>query len=290
MSGLDTASAILSWLFWIFIIISILSPALQQKNLELQRLDLIRRFEQKRKSRVILLIHRQETMSLLGIPISRYISIEDSEAILRAIRLTPPEMPIDIILHTPGGLVLATEQIAQALVRHKGKVTVFIPHYAMSGGTMLALASDEIIMDENAVLGPVDPQIGNYPAASIIKVLEEKNKDRIDDETLILADVSKKAMVQVKEFVKKLLLANGRSEDDAERISTMLTEGRWTHDYPITFEEAKDIGLNVSSEMPREIYELMDLYPQNPSMRPSVQYVPLPYKAPERSVPQKPQK
>lgn len=290
MSGLDTASAILSWLFWIFIIISILSPALQQKNLELQRMDLIRRFEQKRKSRVILLIHRQETMSLLGIPISRYISIEDSEAILRAIRLTPPEMPIDIILHTPGGLVLATEQIAQALVRHKGKVTVFIPHYAMSGGTMLALASDEIIMDENAVLGPVDPQIGNYPAASIIKVLEEKNKDRIDDETLILADVSKKAMVQVKEFVKKLLLANGRSEDDAERISTMLTEGRWTHDYPITFEEAKDIGLNVSSEMPREIYELMDLYPQNPSMRPSVQYVPLPYKAPERSVPQKPQK
>ncbi|MGC9099707.1 MAG: SDH family Clp fold serine proteinase [Caldisericum sp.] len=290
MSGLDTASAILSWLFWIFIIISILSPAFQQKNLELQRMDLIRRFEQKRKSRVILLIHRQETMSLLGIPISRYISIEDSEAILRAIRLTPPEMPIDIILHTPGGLVLATEQIAQALVRHKGKVTVFIPHYAMSGGTMLALASDEIIMDENAVLGPVDPQIGNYPAASIIKVLEEKNKDRIDDETLILADVSKKAMVQVKEFVKKLLLANGRSEDDAERISTMLTEGRWTHDYPITFEEAKDIGLNVSSEMPREIYELMDLYPQNPSMRPSVQYVPLPYKAPERSVPQKPQK
>lgn len=287
---MDTVSAIINWLFWLFIIFSILSPAIHQKNLELQRIDLIRRFEQKRKSRVILLIHRQETMSLLGIPISRYISIEDSEAVLRAIRLTPPEMPIDIILHTPGGLVLATEQIAQALVKHKGKVTVFVPHYAMSGGTMLALASDEIVMDENAVLGPVDPQIGNYPAASIIKVVEEKNKDKIDDETLILADVSKKAMVQVKNFVKKLLLANGRSEEDAERISTMLTEGRWTHDYPITYEEAKEIGLNVSPDMPREIYELMDLYPQSPSMRPSVQYVPVPYKAPERSVPQKPQK
>jgi Periplasmic serine proteases (ClpP class) len=145
-------------------------------------------------------------MSLLGIPISRYISIEDSEAILRAIRLTPPEMPIDIILHTPGGLVLATEQIAQALVKHKGKVTVFVPHYAMSGGTMLALASDEIVMDENAVLGPVDPQIGNYPAASILKVVEEKNKDKIDDETLILADVSRKALVQVKDFVKNFYL------------------------------------------------------------------------------------
>jgi ClpP class serine protease len=289
-NNVDTVGAILNWLFWIFIIYSILSPMLHQKNLELQRLDLIRKFEQKRKSRVILLIHRQETMSLLGIPISKYISIEDSEAILRAIRLTPPEMPIDIILHTPGGLVLATEQIAQALVKHKGKVTVFVPHYAMSGGTMLALASDEIVMDENAVLGPVDPQIGNYPAASILKVVEEKNKDKIDDETLILADVSRKALVQVKDFVKKLLLANGRSEEDAERIATMLSEGRWTHDYPITFEQAKEIGLNVSSDMPREIYELMDLYPQNPSMRPSVQYVPLPYKAPERTAPQKPQK
>jgi len=286
---MDNVGTIVNLLFWVFIIFSLLSPIIQQRHLEVQRFNLIRMFEKKRKSRVILLIHRQETMSLLGIPISRYISIEDSEAVLRAIRLTPSDMPIDIILHTPGGLVLATEQISQALVRHEGKVTVFIPHYAMSGGTMLALAADEIVMDENAVLGPVDPQIGNYPAQSILKVLEEKNKDKIDDETLILADISRKAIVQVKEFVKNLLIANGREEGDAEKISTILTEGRWTHDYPITFEEAKEIGLNVSSVMPREIYELMDLYPQSPSMRPSVQYVPLPYKAPEKTVPQKPQ-
>lgn len=78
-----------------------------------------------------------------------------------------------MILHTPGGLVLATEQIARALIRHSAKVTVFVPHYAMSGGTMLALAADEIIMDENAVLGPVDPQLGNMAAASILQVVEQ---------------------------------------------------------------------------------------------------------------------
>lgn len=283
----DTVGVIFNILFWAFIIISLLSPLIRQKNLEIQRLEFIRNFEKKRKSRVIVMIHRQETMSLLGIPITRYISIEDSEAVLRAIRLTPEDMPIDIILHTPGGLVLATEQIAQALVKHKGEVTVFIPHYAMSGGTMLALASDKIVMDENAVLGPVDPQIGNYPAISILKVVEEKNKDRISDETLILADVSKKAIQQVKTFVKRLLLANDRTEEDAEKIATILTDGRWTHDYPLTYEEAKEIGLKVSSDVPKEIYELMDLYPQNPSMRPSVQYVPLPYKAPEKSSPTK---
>src|SRR5437879_2614723 len=123
------------------------------------------RFQQERKSRVIAMIHRQDTQSLFGVPVSQSITIDDSEAILRAIRLTQPEQPLDLILHTPGGLVLAAEQIAKALVEHKGKVTVFVPHYAMSGGTLIALTADEIVMDPNAVLGPVDPQIGGVPAA-----------------------------------------------------------------------------------------------------------------------------
>src|SRR5256712_12049602 len=106
------------------------------------------------------MIHRQDTQSLFGVPVSQSITIEDSEATLRAIRLTPPEQPLDLILHTPGGLVLAAEQIAKALVERKGKVTVFVPHYAMSGGTLIALTADEVVMDPNAVLGPVDPQIG----------------------------------------------------------------------------------------------------------------------------------
>src|SRR5882762_10082425 len=118
--------------------------------------DLLDRLQQDRGSRVIAMIHRQDTVSLFGVPVSSSIGIEDSEAILRAIRLTPADQPIDLVLHTPGGLVLAAEQIAKALVERKAKVTVFVPHYAMSGGTLIALAADEIVMDANAVLGPVD--------------------------------------------------------------------------------------------------------------------------------------
>ena len=110
------------------------------------------------------MIHRQESLSFLGFRMARFIDIQDSEEVLRAIKLTDDDMPIDFILHTPGGLVLASEQIAAALSKHPGKVTVYVPHYAMSGGTMLALAADEIVMDDNAVLSPVDPQIGEYPA------------------------------------------------------------------------------------------------------------------------------
>ncbi|HDN79607.1 MAG TPA: hypothetical protein ENG33_03975 [Chloroflexi bacterium] len=265
-------------LLWLFIIFASLSPMFKQRLLEMERNRLIRQLEKKRGSRVITLIHRQETMFLLGIPFSRYIDIEDSEEVLRAIRLTPEDMPIDLILHTPGGLVLAAEQIAHALVRHKAPVTVFVPHYAMSGGTLIALAADKIVMDENAVLGPVDPQLGQYPAASVLKVLEQKDINEIDDTTLILADVAEKARRQVFRAVKQILTANGLDEQKAEKLAEALSSGQWTHDYPITLEEARDLGLPVSDEMPEEVYALMSLYRQPAQRRPSVQYIPVPYR------------
>lgn len=263
-------------LFWILFIFLSFAPIVKQQITERARFRLIRSIEQTRESRVITLIHRQESISLLGIPISRYINVEDSEQVLRAIRLTPDEMPIDVILHTPGGMVLAAEQIANALEKHPAKVTVFIPHYAMSGGTMIALAADEIIMDDNAVLGPIDPQLGQYPAASLRKVLQQKQINRIDDNTLIMADMAEKALKQVKEFAFYLLEDNlGREK--AEELATMLTEGRWTHDYPITCEMARSWGLNINIDFPTEVHLLMDLYPQPSQRRPSVQFIPVPY-------------
>lgn len=264
-------------LLWIIFFISAISPVFKQRILEAQRLRLLRTLEIKRNSRVIALIHRQETLSLFGLPIFRYISIEDSEEILRAIRMTPEDMPIDLILHTPGGLVLPSAQIALALSRHRAKVTVFIPHYAMSGGTLIALAADEIVMDPNAVLGPVDPQLGEYPAASILRAIKKKSVDELDDKTLILGDVAEKAINQVYEFVKKLLLEK-HDEKKASEIASVLTEGRFTHDYPITADEALKLGLNVNTKMPEEIYALMQLYPQMQGLRPSVQYIPAPYR------------
>jgi ClpP class serine protease len=268
-------------LFWIFLLLSSLQPIWQRRQVEYRRLRSLQEFQQDRKSRVILLIHRQESISLLGIPLSRYITIEDSEQILRAIRLTPPDVPIDLILHTPGGLVLATEQIARALIRHTAKVTVYVPHYAMSGGTMLALAADEIVMDANAVLGPVDPQLGNFPAASIIKVVEDKPIGEIDDQTLIMADISRKAIQQVQRFVRTLLKDSIPTQkvqpENIESIIDALTTGRVTHDYPITVEEASEMGLPITVGLPRSIYGLMDLYPQPQGGRPSVQYIPMPY-------------
>ncbi len=268
------------WLLWIFFIISSLQPVIRQKMLQMARLRMLQRLERQRKSRVILLIHRQETMSLLGFPILRYIDIEDSEAVLRAIKLTDDNLPIDLVLHTPGGLVLAAEQIAQALCNHPAKVTVHVPHYAMSGGTLIALAADEIVMDDNAVLGPVDPQLGQQPAASILKVLERKDINQVDDSSIILADLAEKAIRQVKAKVAELLHERMGAEQ-ARQIAATLASGVWTHDYPISVREARDLRLPVSTDMPKEVYELMNLYPQARQRRPSVEYIPMPYGPPK---------
>src|SRR4030081_1318610 len=161
-------------LFWLFFIFTAIQPMLRQRMLEAMRARKIAQLEGQRHSRVILLVHRQETMRLLGFPVMRYIDINDSEDVLRAIQMTDDDVPIDLILHTPGGLVLAALQIARAIREHPGKVTVFVPHYAMSGGTLISLAADEIVMCKHSVLGAVDPQLGEFPAASLIKVVEQK--------------------------------------------------------------------------------------------------------------------
>ena len=274
----------ISDLFWIFFIFSVIQPLLARQYQQAARFRIFQQMERRRGSRVIALIHREETMSLLGFPIIRYIDIQDSEELLRAIRLTPPDLPIDVILHTPGGLVLAAEQIARALRDHAGRVTVFVPHYAMSGGTLIALAADEIVMDEHAVLGPVDPQLGNHPAVSILSAVARKPIERVDDETLILANVAEKALQQVRAVAVELA-SRRLPQDAAEALAATLAGGGWTHDYPITVGEARTLGLTVSTDMPRAIYALMELFPQGARRRPSVEYLPVPYRAPATPLP-----
>jgi ClpP class serine protease len=262
-------------LIWLFFMFSAIQPILQQKMLEAMRMRKISQLERERKSRVILLVHRQETMRLLGFPIARYIDINDSEEILRAIQMTDADVPIDLVLHTPGGLVLAALQIAKAVREHKAKVTVFVPHYAMSGGTLIALAADEIVMCEHSVLGPIDPQLGESPAASLIKVVGEKPIAKIDDKTLVLADVGRKAIAQVRQAASELMTRR-LSAEQATALAEKLTCGTWTHDYPIWASTAKSLGLSISTNMPNDVLQLLTLYPQPVRMQGGgVEYLPV---------------
>ena len=250
--------------FWILLIGSFVWSVAQNRLVSSQRTKIIGEIEQQRGSKVITMIHRQETVGFLGLPIKQYIQMEDAEAVVRAIREIPDDRPIDLIVHTPGGILLPAYQIAKALKDHKGKVTVFVPHYAMSGGTLIALAADEIVMDKNAVLGPIDPQLptskGAVPAVSVLKIPEHKDWEDIDDTMVIMYDQAEKILNQMKQYVKYLV--HDKSEKTATKIINRLVKGQVTHDYPVFCSEAMELGLPVSDKMPKLIYRLMDLYPQ----------------------------
>jgi ClpP class serine protease len=273
-------------ILWLYFIISSLQPLIQQRVLAMRRVAALRALEKKNKSRAIAMIHRRETLSILGIPFGGFIDIDDSEEVIRAIEMTSNDTPIDFVIHTPGGLVLAAEQIAAALAAHPAPVTVYVPHYAMSGGTLIALAADQIVMSPSAVLGPVDPQLGDLPAASILKAVDQKDKNEIDDRTLIMADIARKAITQVEDIVKRLVQKR-LGDEDAYVLAHTLTEGRWTHDFPIDAELALSLNFPVSTDLPDIVRELMRLYPQPRGRRPSVEYIPAPYGSRDRSRPRR---
>ena len=262
-----------STLFWIFIVIMVLQPLFTARRYVVRRAQAIRAVEKLHGTRVITMIHRQEKRSLFGFAVARHIDLEDAQTIIAAIKSTPEDMPIDFVIHTPGGLVLAAMQIARAVEAHKAKVTVYVPVYAMSGGTLIALAADEIVLGEFSVLGPIDPQIAGLPAASIIKARDSKPVESVFDLTLVLSDVAEKALAQVKQGAVELLTPR-MERSAAEALAAKLAGGHWTHDYALTAQEARALGLPVKVGMPPEVMQLMSLYPQ-PIQRSGVEYLPI---------------
>jgi len=250
-----------SSLLWIFFALMALQPLMTGRLYAVRRAQAIRAIEKAHGTRVITMIHRQENRGLFGFQMSRHIDLEDAQAIIAAIKETPEDVPIDLVIHTPGGLVLAAMQIARAVEAHPAKTTVYVPIYAMSGGTLIALAADEIVMGEFSVLGPIDPQIAGLPAASIIKARDAKPVADVLDLTLVLADMSEKALAQVKHGAVELLTPR-LERVAAEALAAKLTEGRWTHDYALVASEASELGLPVKVGMPLEVMQLMQLYPQ----------------------------
>ncbi len=228
-----------------------------------------RKFEGETKGTIVKLVHNQPS-SILNMFKLAMITLDDSHKVMRALRDTPSSRPIHLILHTPGGMVIAAEQIARAIKRREGKVYSYIPQYAMSGGTLVALACDKIYMGENAILGPLDPQLmiglfDQYPCASLVKALRIKNANR-EDRTLIYGDVAKKAISQMKVTVSEIL-TDKLGEEQARKLSDKLCDGNWTHDYGINLKRAKELGLPVDDGMPERIQKIADTFPCESSVQ-----------------------
>jgi ClpP class serine protease len=221
-----------------------------------ERMRIRQRLEHERGSKVITLIHRKEPWLEAGEGES--IVIEDSEKVLMEIHKTPKDHPLDLILHTPGGLVLAAEMIASALKKHSAKVTAIVPFYAMSGGTLIALAADEILMEDFSVLGPLDPQIHGMASGAILSLLQKKPIEAVSDEMVILADLAEKAIREVKVYTHWLLADKKLKEKEREMVAEFLVGGYVAHDQPLSFETMQEFGIPVVKGVPQLVYQLFE--------------------------------
>ncbi len=227
-----------------------------REHIMAERMKIRQHLEQERGTKVITLIHRKEPWVELGEEGS--IVIEDSEKVLMEIHKTPKDRPIDLILHTPGGLVLAAEMIASALKKHPAKVTAIVPFYAMSGGTLIALAADEILMEDFSVLGPLDPQIHGMASGAILTLMQKKPMEAVSDEMVILADLAEKAIREVKAYIHWLLADKKLEEKERELVAEFLVGGYVAHDQPLSFETMQEFGIPVVKGVPELVYQLFE--------------------------------
>jgi ClpP class serine protease len=247
--------------------------------------------EHRRGTRVISIIHDAGAASD---------SVDDqttAEA-LRAIRSTPAGTGLDIILHTPGGDALGADQIVRALKAHRGRKTIFVPYEAFSAGTMVALTGDEIFLSEVASLGPIDVQFKNvsfqlkaleavgsaqfgdsaeqevavsfhalvvdglrsqHSARAYLSLLEHKRPAEISESNLAL---SCKARSRIHEDQLRALasMKGNYPRGRARRVARTLNDGYLSHGFPIMYEEARKIGLNVKQGIPDEVFMIVDSF------------------------------
>lgn len=85
---------------------------------------------------------------------------------------------LDLILHTPGGDIAATESLVDYLYNMYGKnIRVIVPQISMSAGTMIAFSAKEIVMGKHSNLGPIDPQMGGLACQAVLDEFEQAKKD-----------------------------------------------------------------------------------------------------------------
>jgi ClpP class serine protease len=225
------------------------------------RQKILAEIEQERGTKVITMIHKKELWTQDDE--EPEIGIEDTESVLQAFRKTPPDKPIDLILHTPGGYALAAQMMAMAIKFHPSKVTVMVPFYAMSGGSLMSLAAGEILMEKYSVLGPVDPQIptpdGMWPAGSLSTLVKTKPIQNITDRMVILSDTANLEIENAKAFVM-WLLEGKMDHEQADRVADFLARGYMSHATPITLDVARALGLNVVEGIPDKVYDLFKTF------------------------------
>jgi len=170
---------------------------------------------------------------------------------------------LHVIIHTNGGDTYNAKIMLDALVNFKGKKIFYVPHKALSSGTMLLLPADEIHMCLNAYVSPIDTQItisetniNQLPIpVEILKDCKNINPDNLVFELNVkMAERDFYADHKMLEGVLKKFDTNRR-----KKIITNFLHTKLPHSYPISLSEAREFGLSISTGVPPKILEIFNL-------------------------------
>jgi ClpP class serine protease len=180
---------------------------------------------------------------------------EEATDLITEINLLDKHTPIDIVLHTHGGGLTACDRVSEALLKRK-HTNAFVPFYAMSGGTKIALATETIALGNGASLGPIDVLYKGIPARDLLQ-LEMERGDKASEELKL--DVKNVRRVLDQEARNACAHIHRRHKGfwGGCELADKLTNGERYHGSRITFKEARRLGIKVKRKLPAVLYELV---------------------------------
>lgn len=157
--------------------------------------------------------------------------------------------PFDLILHTPGGEIFSSLALSRLIKQYPGTIRSVIPLYSMSGGSLLALSTKELLMTPNASLGPIDPQLGNLfkygSARSWEEIVKMKGK-KAEDQTISFAMMGKQYTKSIQNHLNKIIDFN-LSTSQRNKLVKFLTDGNVEHAYPLTSVDLAKFGIETKT-------------------------------------------
>ena len=177
------------------------------------------------KQNIISIIHSSNS-SLLSLAGDNTIGLTTHIEFIKSYNKLDKNKDIHIILHTTGGALSSAEAICNCIANHTGvgKIIAYIPYYSYSGGCMIALACDSIVMTKNAILGPCDAQKSNfttqYSIASVIDTVNYKkqNNEKIKEEWLANSYDAILCKDRQRKYVEKLIFCGHFTQDIGDKI------------------------------------------------------------------------
>ena len=209
-------------------------------------------------AKTIAIIHDFDNPMHYQSPEREDLSTREAFEVLAAIRAAGEGTPLNIVLHTPGGMRMAAELIATAL-KDRPNTTAYVPYCAMSAGTMIALSCSKVVMGKHACLGPIDTQFAGFPADGFTRLLKEKPVDQISDLWLMVSYLVEKDLKTARQRACDLLNRAHFGNDDACRLTDFLSSGDMPHGERIGRARAAEIGVNVAKEdCPDAVYKMVE--------------------------------